>query len=186
MTLTQPISLEETSCKVDVQIFKCAKRGAGFGQPLFYFLQTVLSSHRRRQLLKCYTKTTMDNLDFIHRKETAASDERLAIPVHIALAIQQEVILKMVPQAVQERIAAGQTELLDKFAERFMEKYVVERNGLDEFCADPITDRDVLKRFTVGTYTDLDIETLRGYLEKKGKLFESESDTEDFLRQNLH
>jgi len=128
----------------------------------------------------------MDNLDFIHRKETAASDERLAIPVHIALAIQQEVILKMVPQAVQERIAAGQTELLDKFAERFMEKYVVERNGLDDFCADPITNRDVLKRFTTGTYTDLDIETLRGYLEKKGKLFESESDTEDFLRQNLH
>lgn len=121
-------------------------------------------------------------------REPLASPERHKIPIEIAQAIQIQLFQHLAPETIRVQSEAGNTTLQDAFIERCLERYAVEWNALEAYCADlALTkeQREVLTRFQSGTYTEADIETLSTYLRNHTKqpLFQNTEEIESFVAQ---
>ncbi len=128
----------------------------------------------------------MKQENFIWQKEAPAAEKRKGIETEIANRIQLELITLMMPVAISNLVEAGNTDLLDTWANKFFDTYVNDFNGLNEFCADKETDQEILIRFKLGTYTDDDMEVLSAYLTKNKPLFLDESEVTTFIQKNTH
>jgi hypothetical protein len=131
----------------------------------------------------------MKNIEFKSPVDNKTLRGREAVPLEIALEMQQNLIERMIPTEILPYITNDNNGLiLEALTMRWMEKYALNFNGFAEYCDLNASNKDFMDRILENNLTNEDYASMQTFLEQspQGGQFFVGDELSEFIKPFIH